>query len=193
MVYIASEVFEALETEIVNILKEKILVKEIGNTDNNKQQTIIDLAEQKNIKPDTFLGKNRRYPAEKNARLLEEYIKDYKVVEIKGGFKNSYLVNSKQYHLYIDDIKVEITTLTDEEIKRYCKNITEDKADYNVTNNIYIPFSVAELNEHIYRTKRKLTITVKYKHMFVSDTIGVGIETKPSSSSLTKHKKHYIQ
>ena len=57
-----------------------------------------------------------------------------------------------------------------------CRTNEKGEIEFNVTNDIYIPFERDELIEHVHRIRKKVFLYATVHYRLDSDNIGAGIE-----------------
>ena len=86
-----------------------------------------------------------------------------------------FFINTSATSVRIYGFRVVIRELTPDEIMRYCKEDEKGELSYNVTNDIYIPFSESELYDYIRKTKMVVEIYVELSDQETSDNCGLHI------------------
>ncbi|MBE6899726.1 MAG: hypothetical protein E7479_03555 [Ruminococcaceae bacterium] len=144
-----------------------LLSKELNYKEKNKQQQFINLLEANGVSGDTVIGEASTFSfwREDDKDLLNKYTSNMDKIEYPDGINSICVIESSAVHFSMFDIKVVFSNLEKEEIMHQCKIDEEKGILYNVTNDIFIPFSKEELIKHINNIQKRVSIyaTIKYK------------------------------
>lgn len=143
-----------------------------------KQETLIRLLKESGIDADLVAGSRDVFWEERDRNLLKRSTEKMNRVELPNNANCYYLIDSKLVSFILHGIKIKFEDLTWEEIKQDCRATDDGKFEFNVTNDLYVPFERADLQEHYYRTRKRLLIYGSIKYKQPSTPIGVGIEVK---------------
>lgn len=108
---------------------------------------------------------------EKQFRLFE---KNCKLIKSANNSNVLIGVDSRLVYFNINKLNIKIEKMNLDDFPDIKKD-TNDNYLYNITNDIYIPFSKRELEQYINDTKRKVIFELDYNFGFLDDIIGVGI------------------
>ena len=172
--YIDSSIIKTL----IKIARDHIKTSSIEEQSKTKQQTLIDLAKENGIDPNTMLGIRDVFWGEENEHLLLETYKDIHKVPYNGGYNNIYLLDSSKIHLRVTDVRVEYNNLDDSEIAERHKTDEDGNELYRANNGLYLPFSEKEYREYMNSTYKNAYIYAKFSWDIDEGIIGVGIEVR---------------
>ena len=96
-------------------------------------------------------------------------------IKFPEGYNYYFLLDNSLIEFSIEDIKVKYDNPTWDNYKHKCKEIDSLNVLYNVTNDIYIPFSKNELEEYINNTEQVVTVHANIKYRLKGEKVGVGI------------------
>ena len=101
-------------------------------------------------------------------------------IKLKGVYSSNCIItiDSRKLYFNIDSIFVEIKKLDIDEI---CKELDQNEKGeymYNITNNIYIPFTKEELKIYLDNTRRYITIKANIEYSIKDRCIGSAIYLK---------------
>lgn len=174
--YIRERIFtECIKTFIRTILK-KVEYKELFYKDKEKQKALIDLAEKNKVNATIAIGNRDEFRGEEDPATLKKYTKNMQRIKYKGGYNYYFLLDNSLIEFSMEDIKVKYKNPTWDNYKHKCKEIDSSKVLYNVTNEIYIPFSKTELEEYINNTEQLVTVYANIKFRLKGEKVGVGIK-----------------
>lgn len=167
-----------IDTFIKSIVSH-IEVKEVSYKDKEKQSTLIKMVKSLSISPTTVIGNRDEFWDEESADLLKKYTSQMVKIKFADGYNCYYIFDNSLIEFSLDNIKIEYNNLTLDEIEDDCRKNEDGSILYNVTNEIYLPFTQNELEQHIANTKRKLTIYADIKVRLHKDKVGAGIIIVP--------------
>lgn len=96
-------------------------------------------------------------------------------IKYPGGYNYYFLLDDSLIEFSMEDISVKYANPTWDDIKHKCRDVDSDIVLYNVTNNIYIPFSKNEVMEYVCNTEQKITVCAHIKLRLKGEKVGVGI------------------
>lgn len=152
-----------------------IHTEKISHTDKNKQEKLISSLEELPIHPSVVIGNRTEFWDEEDKNLLKEYTKKMTQINYPGGYNSHFILDEKLVEFCIENIRVEFSDLEWEYIEKKCKPGKDGFVNYNVTNDIYIPFEKTELKNHISKTEKLMTVYGNVKVRLSSDKVGAGI------------------
>ncbi|MBD5104257.1 MAG: hypothetical protein HDT47_05280 [Ruminococcaceae bacterium] len=174
--YIVNFIHSALLNLYIHILNNALIIKEVKYNDRTKQKTLVTLIKDMDIDADTFIGNRDVFWGEEDKELLKNFTKNMKHIKFPNGNNHFYLVDHRLVHCHLSDISVEFIDLSYNEIEKQCKKDDDGRILYNITNDIYIPFDKAELEEHIQRIKKKIRVHAHIHYVIECDEVGGGIQ-----------------
>lgn len=174
--YIRNNLITEFITIFLNKIIENIEYKKLFYNDKYKQKTIIDLAKDTGINANIAIGNREEFWEEKDTFILKNYTENMKRIKYPGGYNYFFLLDSSLIEFSMEDIEIKYDDLSWDDYKNKCKEIDSENVLYNVTNDIYIPFSKDELKEYINNTEQLITVYANIKVRLKGDKVGVGIE-----------------
>ena len=156
--------------------KENITIKSLDYECANKQEALIKLLQESGVNADLIASSRDVFWEEREKTLLKDYTEKMSKAKLPDNANSCYLLNSKLVRFLLHDIEVKFEDLTWEEIEQDCHKTDDGKYEFNVTNNLYIPFEKKELQKHYAKTRKKLLVYGSVKYKQPSQKIGVGIE-----------------
>lgn len=127
---------------------------------------------------DTYIGNRDVFWGESDKDQLNEFVKGMVKITYPDGNNNFYIINHKLVHCSFSDFEIRLEDFTQQEIEEMCKTNVRGEIEFNVTNDIYIPFERDELIKHIHRIRKKVFLYANIHYRLDSDNIGAGIEIK---------------
>ena len=114
---------------------------------------------------------------DENKTRLKDYLESQNIEIITSLHlpNEYYFISTSATNVRIYGFRVVIRELTPDEIMRYCKEDEKGELSYNVTNEIYIPFSESELYDYIRKAKMVVEIYVELSNQETSDNCGLHI------------------
>ena len=162
---------------LVTIISENL--KKLNSSNDNKEvlQKFFDLTKSAKINMDTLIGyKNNFYPLQDY--LVYDFIEFEKdKFKIRANSCNNFIIgiDSSKIYLNIKEIIVDIEKLNMDNI--YNKTQVNEKGEYlyEVSSDIFVPFTKTELEEYIDNIRRIVTVKANIEYAFETDIIGVGL------------------
>ena len=173
--YISSFIHTAIINAYIYAIRPALSINKKNINDRTLQETLIASIKNMCISGDTFIGNRDVFWGEQDKHLLDKFTKDMKHVKYPDGYNNFYIINHSLVHCVISDFEIEFNDLSQKEIEQMCKKTDDGKLEFNVTNDIYIPFEQDELNEHVHRIRKKIRLYATIKSHLKSDKVGAGI------------------
>lgn len=151
--------------------------KKFSYTNRNKQQYLVDIITQNGINVDTVVGDKNKKWNENDDTLLFNVIQN--ASELRFPRMNNYyfVLDSKLIEFSMSNFKIEFS---DVELDELSNNIRKDESgqiEYNITNQLFVPFDEAELKGYLHNINRKVIITADIKYRITKDCVGAGIST----------------
>ena len=174
--YIKKQIFTEAITSFIRCFFENIDYKVLSYDDNEKQKTLIDLAKSNGINATVAIGNRDEFWGEEDPSVLKEYTDNMQRIKYPGGYNYYFLLDNSLIEFSMEDITVEYKNPTWDNIKHKCKDGDSDNVLYNVTNNIYIPFSKNEVEEYVSNTEQIIIVYADIKLRLKDTKVGVGIE-----------------
>ena len=97
-------------------------------------------------------------------------------IKYPGGYNYYFLLDNSLIEFSMEDITVEYENPTWNNFKHKCQNGDDGSVLYNVTNNIYVPFSKNEVEEYVTNTEQLIIVYANLKLRLKNEKVGVGIE-----------------
>lgn len=174
--YIKERIFDEFITTFLQTIFDNIEYKKLFYKNKEKQKTLIDLAEKNKVNATIAIGNRDEFRGEEDSGLLNKYTKNMKRIKYPGGYNYYFLLDNTLIEFSIEDIKVKYENPIWENYKHKCKEVDSLNVLYNVTNDIYIPFSKNELEVYINNTEQLVTVYANIKFRLKGKKVGVGIE-----------------
>ena len=158
----------------ISSVKSRLKFKKINYKNKNKQEKFIKFIEKYDINGDTIISEKWPFyfSYEEDKQLLSRYVEKMDKVEYPEGMNYYCIVDSSKFEFCIEDIEVVFNDLGEKEFKNYCRNSDENGLEYNVMNNIYIPFKYDELVQHMKNTQKIIKINATLKYKINEDVVG---------------------
>ncbi len=142
-----------------------------------KQKTLMDMIEQQSVNADIVIGNRENFRGEDDPELLNKYCADMTRIKFDGGYNYFYLLESGAIEFILENIQVEISDLAQAEIEKECNKTSDGKLEYNITNDLNVPFELSELLEYVTNTQKNLKISADIKFRSGKNIVGAGIIT----------------
>ena len=75
----------------------------------------------------------------------------------------------------MDNFKVEFSDVELDELSKKCRKNESGQIEYNITNQLFVPFDESELKEYLHNIKRKVKIKADIKYRISKECVGAGI------------------
>lgn len=175
---ISNYIDSGLVKSIIRLIYDNLLKLDSSYNDKDIITKLFTLNDSLSFSIDTLIGYKGSMYGKNRFDDFKEYEKDK--IKIKAqGFNNLIVaISSKKVYIKLTDISVEIKDINFEE---YCKDMDQnDKGEYmyNVTNDIYIPFTKEELKEYIANSQKYIFIKANIEYGIDNGDIGFGIFIK---------------
>ena len=164
-------------TSFLNSIFQCIDYTEIPYDDKHKQQTLIDAVERLSLNPSIAIGNRDDFWGDEEEKdILKKYTQTMKRITYPGGYNYYFILDEKLIEFSLENIRVEFTDLPWENIKRKCKESEDGSIKFNVTNDIYLPFTKSEIEEYITNTEKKVLVYADVKIRLGGEKVGAGIQ-----------------
>ena len=173
--YFVDSIQQNLGVCFLNTIFQWLKHEEFSYKNRNKQQYLVDAIAQNGIDVDIVVGdKNKRWN-EDDKTLLFNVIQT--ASELRFPHMNNYyfVLDSKLIEFSMSNFKVEFSDVELDELSDNLKKDEFGRIEYNITNQLFVPFDEAELKEYLHNIKRKVKITADIKYRISKDCVGAGI------------------
>lgn len=174
--YVKKRIFTEAITSFIRSFIKNVEYKKLYYDDKEKQKTLIDLAQSNDINATVAIGNRDEFWDEEDSGVLKQFTENMQRVKYPGGYNYYFLLDNSLIEFSMEDIAVEYKDPTWDNIKHKCQDGESDNVLYNVTNDIYIPFSKNEVEEYVSNTKQIVIVYANIKLRLKSKKVGVGIE-----------------
>lgn len=141
----------------------------------NKQQFLVDAISENGINADIVIGdKNKRWN-EDNKNLLFDIISSASELQFPHMNNYYFVLDSKYIGFSIENFKVKFSDVKLDEMSEKLRKSESGQIEYNITNQLFIPFEEPELKEYLHNAERKVKITADIKYRISKDCVGAGI------------------
>ena len=96
-----------------------------------------------------------------------------------GGFNLYFILDGRAIEFSVSNIQVKYKDVSSDEILKNCKRGQDGKLQYNITNDIYIPFEENEVIEYVRNTQKVITVDVDIAYRITGEKIGAGFQIVP--------------
>lgn len=86
-----------------------------------------------------------------------------------------FVLDSKLIEFSMSNFKVEFSDVELDELSDNIKKDESGRIEYNITNQLFVPFDESELKEYLHNIKRKVKIIADIKYRISKDCVGAGI------------------
>ena len=142
----------------------------------DKQQFLIDKVNALGIQADTVIGNRHEFWGEDDRNLLQKYTANMRRLEYPSGYNTYFIIDSKRVAFTVENISIDFSDEPEKDILERCEMCEDGRYLYNITNDIYIPFTKAELISYIHNTEKVITIVADLKYRARTKKVGAGIE-----------------
>ena len=163
----------------VNKLSKNMVYQKLPYERNDKQTSLLKSIRELDIKPDISIGQYDCFWDEEDPELIKDYTREMQVLEFEGGYPIFGLLDSSKIYCQFSNLRVEFFDLTRDEIMQHCTDsIADEKGQffYNVTNNIYLPFTEKELMDVSKKYWKKIEVKVDLELRCACEKVGSVIE-----------------
>ena len=173
---IYSYINRGISNAYLSLIWPNVLIDKISQDSLEKQKSIINLAKQNNIVADCILTYKDIFYKEDPKDLLHDFSKD--MYKIKDAYANNIilLIDSTRIGIILNDIRVEITDYSDEEIFEDCTNDNSGMLNYKMQDGIVVPFTEEEVKKYVHNTYKHIKVTGKAGYAFKGGIVGVGLK-----------------
>ena len=154
--YVEDDIYIKTLTAFINSFFQNISYKQVTYKEKDKQKTLIQMVEELEITPTVAIGNRDEFWGEEEPDILNKYTSNMKRIKYPGGYNFYFILDSSLIEFSMENIRVEYVDLTWEEIMHRCKENDSGELSFNVTNNIYIPFTKSEIEQYITNTEKPL-------------------------------------
>lgn len=175
--HIEDNLFTQIITSFIRSILQNIDYKEISYDNKHKQQSLIDAIEELSLRPSVAIGNREDFWGDEEERdILKKYTEAMKRIIYPGGYNYYFILDESLIEFSLENIRVEFTDLPWENIKHKCKESEDGSIKFNVTNDIYLPFTKSEIEEYITNTEKKVLVYADIKIRLGNEKVGAGIE-----------------
>ena len=174
--YVKKQIFTEAITSFIRSFFENIEYKELSYDDKEKQKILIDLAQSNGINATVAIGNRDEFWGEEDSGVLKQFTQNMRRIKYPGGYNYYFLLDNSLIEFSMEDITVEYENPTWDNFKHKCQDGDDGSVLYNVTNNIYVPFSKNEVEEYVSNTEQIIIVYANIKLRLKSEKVGVGIE-----------------
>lgn len=174
--YLVSNIRTSLIRAYLHTIKNSVSVQKVKYNCRKMQETLIGLIEIRKINGDTYIGNRDVFWAEEDKDKLSRFVEGMKKIPYADGNNNFYIIDHRLVHCGFSDFEVKLEDLSQQEIDSMCKINEKGEIEFNVANDIYIPFEQEELIEHVRRIRKKVSLCANIHYKLDSDNVGAGIE-----------------
>ncbi len=159
----------------LNTILSRVKYKKFSYKNKSKQQYLVDAISQNYVNVDIVIGDKNKKWNEDNKTLLFNVISN--ASELRFPHMNNYyfVLESKFIEFSIENFKVEFFDVELEELSGNCKKNESGQIEYNITNQLFVPFDESELKEYLHNIERKVKIKADIRYRISKDCVGAGI------------------
>lgn len=163
---------------VMPIINKNLKIDIISRNDKNILVRFFELYYSLGFKTDTLIGYRDYFYGIDDIDKFRKF--EENKIKLKGVYSSNCIItiDSRKLYFNIDSIFVEIKKLDIDEI---CKELDQNEKGeymYNITNNIYIPFTKEELKIYLDNTRRYITIKANIEYSIKDRCIGSAIYLK---------------
>lgn len=138
---------------------------------------MIDAIKKLSLKPSVAIGNRDDFWGDEEERdILKKYTEAMTKITYPGGYNYFFILDESLIEFSLENIRVEFTDLSWENIKHKCKESEGESIKFNVTNDIYLPFTKSEIEEYITNTEKKVLVYADIKIRLGNKKVGAGIK-----------------
>lgn len=160
---------------IVYIISEKLQKEDVSRSDKNLLVRFFELYNNIGFKTDTLIGYRDYFYGINDIDKFKEFEQN-KIKLKSSNSKNCIItIDSSKFYFNVNKVLVQIKNIDIDEV---CKELDLNENGeylYNITNDIYIPFTKDELKIYLDNKKRNVTINAEIEYGFKDEYIGSGI------------------
>ncbi|NRY60675.1 hypothetical protein [Clostridium beijerinckii] len=172
------DIFELLYnitvSRLINVIRPCLLIENTKNSDEEALSIFFENLKKYGIDVETLIGYKSWFYGQKKEKQFRLFEKNCKLIKSANNSNVLIGVDSRLVYFNINKLNIKIEKMNLDDFPDIKKD-TNDNYLYNITNDIYIPFSKRELEQYINDTKRKVIFELDYNFGFLDDIIGVGI------------------
>ena len=142
----------------------------------DKQQFLIDKVNALGIQSDTVIGNRDNFWGENDRNLLQKYTSNMRRLEYPSGYNTYFIIDSKRVAFTVENVAIDFSNEPEKDILERCEMCEDGRYLYNITNDIYIPFTKDELVSYIHNTEKVITVVADLKYRARTNKVGAGIE-----------------
>lgn len=163
---------------IVYIISEKLQKEDISRNDKNLLVRFFELYDNIGFKTDTLIGYRDYFYGINDIDKFKEF--EQNKMKLKSLYSKNCIItiDSSKFYFNINNVLVDIKNMDIDEV---CKELNLNENGeylYNITNDIYIPFTKDELKIYLDNKKRNIIIKADIEYGFKDEYIGAGIFLK---------------
>ena len=178
--HMAENLFTQVIVSFIRSIFENIDYIEISSDDKHKQQTLINAVKKLSLNPSIAIGNRDDFWGDEEGKdILQKYTESMKRIKYPNGYNSYFILDENLIEFSLENIRVEFSDLTWENIKHKCKEGEDGSIKYNVTNDIYLPFTKSEIEEYITNTEKKVLVYGDIKIRLGSEKVGAGMQIVP--------------
>lgn len=175
--YVEDNLFTQIITSFIMSILQNIDYKEISYDNKHKQRMLIDAIKKLSLKPSVAIGNRDDFWGDEEERdILKKYTEAMTKITYPGGYNYFFILDESLIEFSLENIRVEFTDLSWENIKHKCKESEGESIKFNVTNDIYLPFTKSEIEEYITNTEKKVLVYADIKIRLGNKKVGAGIK-----------------
>lgn len=159
----------------LNTILSHVEYKKFSYKNRNKQQYLVDAVNDNSINVNLVIGdKNKRWN-EDNKTLLSDTISNASQLRFPHMNNYYFVLDSSFIEFSIENFKVEFSDVELDELSDDIRKDDSGQIEFNITNQLFVPFEELELKEYLHNIKRKVKITADIKYRISKECVGAGI------------------
>lgn len=173
--YFVDSIQQNLGVCFLNTISKWLKRENFSYKNRSKQQYLVDTIAQNGIDVDIVVGDKNKKWNENDKTLLFNVIQT--AAELRFPHMNNYyfVLDSKLIEFSMSNFKVEFSDVELDELSDNIKKDESGRIEYNITNQLFVPFDESELKEYLHNIKRKVKITADIKYRISKNCVGAGI------------------
>lgn len=176
---IEGRIFDLINTyfvrSIINLTYQHLKMKDVKFDDKSMLDALFNAIESVGFIPNTIIGYRNWFFGESKAEDFKQFEKD-KIKIQSNGCKNVIItIQSERFYFNIKQLNIKITKLSLDECSEKIKQDEVGNYQYNVTNDIYLPFKKNELIQYLADSKCRILVDADVEYGFSDEIIGAGI------------------
>lgn len=173
--YFVDSIQQNMGACFLNTILPWIKHKVFSYKDRNKQQYLVETITQNGISFDTVVGEKNKKWNEDNKTLLFNVIQTASELRFPRMNNFYFVFDSKLVEFSMSNFKVEFADVELDELSDDIRKDESGQIEYNITNQLFVPFDEPELKEYLHNISRKVIITADIEYRITKDCIGAGI------------------